>query len=99
MSLPEVTRRAINDILLWKVLKEKAKCQSKQAFLSNCLANNAIPKGVTPNVPLRIINPSQELLNKWDEILNVCGTSLTRALDDYHKAEVVQIELKAAKVI
>ena len=35
VSLPEVARRAINDILrepLWKVLKDKAKCQSKQAF-------------------------------------------------------------------
>jgi len=63
------------------------------------LENNAIPKGVTPNVPLRIVDPPQELLNKWNEIINVCGTSLTRALDDYHKAEIVQMELKAAKVI
>ena len=82
VSLPEVTRRAISDILrepLWKVLKEKAKCQNKQAYLNN-LENNAIPKGVTPNVPLRIVNPPQELLSKWDEILNVCRTSFTRAL-------------------
>ncbi|XP_065913620.1 uncharacterized protein [Dysidea avara] len=102
VSLPEVTRKSINDILkepLWRVLKEKAKSISKQTFLSDCIKNKAIPKGVTPKVPLKIIDPPQELSTKWDEILNECGTRLTTALDDFHKAEIAQIELKAAKVI
>jgi len=57
---PEVIRKPINDISkepLWKVLKEKAKSQSKYAFLSDRIEIYAIPKGVTPKVPLRIIDP------------------------------------------
>ena len=55
VSLPEVIRGPVNDILrepLWKV---KAKPQSKHTYLSSCLRDNTYPKGVTPKVPLKII--------------------------------------------
>ena len=99
MLLPEVIRKPVNDILrepLWKVLKEKAKPQSKHTYLSSCLRNNTYPKGVTPKVPSKIIDPLRELSVRWEEILHECGTSFTTVLDDHHKAEMA---LKAAKVI
>ena len=92
VSLPEVIREPVNDILrepLWKV---KAKPQNKHTYLSSCLRDNTYPKKVTPKVPLKIIDPPRELSVRWKEILHECGTS-------HWMTEMAQIEPKAAEVI
>jgi len=102
VSLSEVTRKAINDTLrepLWSILKEKAKVIDKHKFLSSCVKSKTIPKGTTPNVPLKVKDAPEELKTVWNGILDECGTKLTEALVDFHEAELVQIEQRAAKVI
>ena len=54
---------------LRQILKDKSRASAKCDFLCSCLAHKTTPKGVTPNVPLKILNAPKDLEDKWHSIL------------------------------
>ena len=72
----QVIKRELIDPLC-QIFEDKSKASSKCEFLHSCLAQNTLPKGVTPIVPLKIMNVPSDLENKWNNILHDCGRLLT----------------------
>ena len=84
---------------LHQILKDKSRASAKCNFLRSCLAHKTIPKGVTPNVPLKISNVPKDLEDKWQSILQDCGRNLTLTLINYHQGQIASFEQLAEETI
>ena len=98
----ELALKSIDDNLvtpLRPILKSKVRAASKCEFLRNCVVRNFIPKGVLPKVPIKIENPATTLKEKWDATLKECGNKLLRALIDFHRGQISELEELAQDTI
>jgi len=84
---------------LRKVLKDKHRTSAKCDFLRSCLARNVYPKGVTPQVPLKILDAPTDLQSSWNSILQECSKKLTQQLVQHHQSKIVQQEQQAELII
>ena len=84
---------------LRQILKDKSRASAKCDLLRSCLAHKTIPKGVTPNVPLKILNAPKDLEDKWQSILQDCGRNLTLTLINYHQGQIASFEQLAEETI
>ena len=84
---------------LRQILKDKSRASAKYDFLHSCLAHKTIPKGVTPNVPLKISNAPKDLEDKWQSILQNCGRNLALTLINYRQGQIASFEQLAEETI
>ena len=59
--------------MVLKGLKDRSKATFKCKFLCSCLAQDTVPKGAIPIMPLKIMNAPSDSENKWNNSLHDCG--------------------------
>ena len=46
--------------------------------MRSCITKNSFPKGTSPTVPLKIMDPPEHLKKEWSNILQECAKQLTQ---------------------
>ena len=94
----QVIKRELIDPL-HQTFKNMSKASSKCKFLCSNLAQDTLPKDVTPIMPLKIINAPSDLENKWSNILHDCGWQLTLTLINHHQGQIAKFKQLAEETI
>ena len=81
------------------ILRDQQRAESKIKYLQDCLASHSYPQGVQVKVPLKMKEPTNQMVNKWAAILTDCSRQLTEALVSFHNTEVKQCTTLTANTI